>query len=356
MTINLGFIRPHSSDDWSMAYCQAELYAEYMLARFGDNALAKLLTAYADNLTTRQAIPKAFGVEIADFEKGYQDYLSKIVAKISVSSQPEELTIAQLEKKLQDDMDNLDLQAQLALAHLNRRKFPDAGQLAKKVLATNPKHQLAAYVQARLQMIVGENEAALKLLEESLDEEAPQPNLLALLAGIRFKAEEYGEAARLYELGAKHAPGDEKWIKSLAQVYLKTKDNEKLANVLEQLVAVDFEEFSTRKKLAQLYLEAKNFEAAARYATEGVQIDVMDEELHTMLAEALMQLGKPDDAIFEYETLAMLDSKDANIKLSLAKACLAAGRIDDAKKALDDVLKADPDNEQAKELLEKHSL
>src|SRR5205085_1156516 len=127
-------------------------------------------------------------------------------------------------------------------------------------------------------------------------------------------------------------------------------------NVLEQLVAVDFEEFSTRKKLAQLYLEAKNFEAAARYATEGVQIDVMDEELHTMLAEALMQLGKPDDAIFEYETLAMLDSKDANIKLSLAKACLAAGRIDDAKKALDDVLKADPDNEQAKELLEKHSL
>ena len=35
-TINLGFIRPHSSDDWTMAYCQAELYAEYMLERFGD--------------------------------------------------------------------------------------------------------------------------------------------------------------------------------------------------------------------------------------------------------------------------------------------------------------------------------
>ena len=27
-TINLGFIRPQSSDDWTLAYCQAELYAE----------------------------------------------------------------------------------------------------------------------------------------------------------------------------------------------------------------------------------------------------------------------------------------------------------------------------------------
>jgi cellulose synthase operon protein C len=355
-TINLGFIRPHSSDDWSMAYCQAELYAEYMLERFGEGSLAKLLAAYAANLTTREAIPQAFSIEVADFEKGYQEYLSKIVKSIGISSQPQELTVAQLEAKLEGDTDNLDLQAQLALAHLNRRRYPDAGQFAKGVLVKNPKHQLAAYVQARLQMIVGENEAALKLLEESLDEAAPQPNLLGLLAGIRLKAEDYGEAARLYELGAKHSPGDDKWIKSLAQVYLKTKDNENLTKVLEQLVAVDFEEYSTRKKLAQLYLEAKNFEQAARYATEGIQIDVMDTDLHRTLAEASTQLGRHHEAVFEYETLALLDSSDVTIKLSLAKACVQAGRNADAKKALDEVLKTEPDNKEARELMEKHSL
>ena len=48
--INLGFIRPKSSHDWQMAYCQAELYAEYMLATYGDDALAKMLAAYRDNL------------------------------------------------------------------------------------------------------------------------------------------------------------------------------------------------------------------------------------------------------------------------------------------------------------------
>jgi two-component SAPR family response regulator len=57
-------------------------------------------------------------------------------------------------------------------------------------------------------------------------------DLLALLAGIKFKAEEYAEAARLYELGAKHDPTSDKWAKSLAQVYLKSGDEPKLAEIL----------------------------------------------------------------------------------------------------------------------------
>ena len=34
-TINLGFIRPNEPDDRQMAYCQAQLYARYMVKRFG---------------------------------------------------------------------------------------------------------------------------------------------------------------------------------------------------------------------------------------------------------------------------------------------------------------------------------
>ena len=42
-TINLGFIRPNEPDDRQMAYCQAQLYARYMLKRFGADALIKML-------------------------------------------------------------------------------------------------------------------------------------------------------------------------------------------------------------------------------------------------------------------------------------------------------------------------
>jgi len=47
-SINLGFIRPKNQDEWALAYCQAELYAEFMVTRYGEDSLVKLLRAYAD--------------------------------------------------------------------------------------------------------------------------------------------------------------------------------------------------------------------------------------------------------------------------------------------------------------------
>ena len=72
-TINLGFIRPKEPDDRQMAYCQAQLYAQYMLKRFGPDALIKMLDAYRRGLTTDRAIDACFHVEKADFEAGYLD-------------------------------------------------------------------------------------------------------------------------------------------------------------------------------------------------------------------------------------------------------------------------------------------
>ena len=129
------------------------------------------------------------------------------------------------------------------------------------------------------------------LLTGSLDEAKPQANLLALLAGLRLKAEDYDEAARLYELGAKADPSDDKWTKSLASVYLKSNDVEKLTKVLAQLAAADADDVAMRKKLAQLAIEAKDFPAAVRWSREALQIDVMDAEVHELLADALEATG-----------------------------------------------------------------
>lgn len=82
-SINLGFVRPASSNDWQMAYCQAQLYAQYMLKTYGDDALAKMLSAYADNLDTRAALRRSFDVEQQAFETGYLDYLRSVVAELA---------------------------------------------------------------------------------------------------------------------------------------------------------------------------------------------------------------------------------------------------------------------------------
>ena len=66
-TINLGFIRPKTPDDWTMAYCQSRLYAQYMTEKFGADTTARLLEAYRQNLSTDQAIPQVCGVDKVTF-------------------------------------------------------------------------------------------------------------------------------------------------------------------------------------------------------------------------------------------------------------------------------------------------
>ncbi len=48
-----------------------------MIERGGAESLRKMLAAYRENLSTPAAIKKVFGVEMAEFEKGYRAFLEQ---------------------------------------------------------------------------------------------------------------------------------------------------------------------------------------------------------------------------------------------------------------------------------------
>lgn len=351
-TINLGFIRPQTGLDWQMAYCQAELYAEYMLLRFGDDALAKMLAAYADNLSTSEALKRCFQVEQAEFEKGYLEHVKGIVAGLTRGQTGAEMKLAELEKAHRADPKDPDVAAKLAAAHLERRNYKQAGPLAKEALAVRPKHPLATFVLARLRMLVGEEPEALAMLEECLDRESPDPSVLGLLASLKLKAADYAAAASLYELGQSKFAADDKWAKGLARVYLASKNDEKLAVLLAQLADKDADDLTVRKKLAQIDVKRQDFPAAATWANQALQIDVMDVDAHGMLAAALAGQGQFAPAAEEYEIAVRLKPKDPALRFALAQAHLKARQIPQARAALEALLKLKPDYPGAKEMLE----
>lgn len=305
--INLGFIRARNGEDWNLAYCQAELYAEFMLTKFGDDALARMLAAYASNLNTRAAIQRSFGIDQEEFDRQYLEYVKGIIDALPATGEAAEMPPAAIEKALKADPKNPDLLAKSARAWLDRKDYAQARRQADAALKFNPKNQLAAYVRARLHLLLGETTPAVTLLTGALDPDKPQANLLSLLAGLRLKAEDYDEAARLYELGAKSDPTDPKWTKALASVYLKGEQSDKLAPVLAQLAAGDADDVTMRKKLADMAVKAKDFVAAERWAREALQIEVMDPEIHRTLAEALEANGKQDEARKEREIADEID-------------------------------------------------
>jgi len=352
--INFGFIRPASSDDWHMAYCQAELYAQFLLKTYGSDALAKMLRAYGDNLNTAAALKRCFGVEQAEFEKAYTEFVKKEAAAISLGPAGERaMEFAELQAAAEKDPENHDLKAKLALAHLEDMKYPAARRLAETVLKAKPKHALASYVLARVRLVIGEDDEAIKVLEAAVDEKSPDDRVLMLLGNLRLKRGDTTGAEKLFELGQKNRPDDSKWQKALAGLYLKSGETEKLAAVLTRLADKDFDHLLYRKKLAQLALEKKDFAKAIHWANQAIQINVMDAEAHRTLAAGLEAAGRTKDTILEYESLIRLVPDQLENHLALAKALHKTGQADKARGVLEKLIELDAEFPGAKDLLEQ---
>jgi Flp pilus assembly protein TadD len=351
-TINFGFIRPHSSDDWTLAYCQAELYLEYLLKNHGQDVIRKLLAAYAENLSTSEALRRVCGVSQEEFERGYRTYVEKLVGEMASLAEGEGKDLGELLKQRKTKPEDPDLAADLAAAYVRRGADKEAGQLAAEALKRKPRHPLATYIVARLLVKDDKAAEARRLLEECLDPQRPQPMALNLLAGLTLKAEQYDEAARLYAMGQKHDPYNLKWTQSLAGVYLAAKNDAKLAEVLARLAQADEDDLLSRKKLARLALDRKDYAAAITWCREALAINVKDAEVRRALAEAHLGRHNHTEAIRQFETAVALDPEEPHQRFALADACVQAGQTQRARKVLQELLRLVPDYPGAEVMLE----
>ncbi len=363
--INLGFIRPQSSDDWTLAYCQAEIYAEYMLERFGEDAIARLLEGFSDQPDTPTAIRRAFNIGAADFQQGYEAYLKRLVGQIKVApSTSGKLSYAELVKAAASEPANVELLGELAFAELTRKQYAAARQAAEAALAAAvppadgraaEEGALARYVLARLKLLVGEEDAALKILEQAHDKRSPHAETLLLLAQLKGKQGDAAFAEECYVLGQRTWPQEARWSKLLAETYLAARDEVKLVEPLEHLAGLDVDDAAARKKLAQLALKRRDFQQAAQWAEQVLHIDVADAEMQRFLAVALTLLGRHAAATEAYAAAVELKPTELLWRVEWAEALRRAGRAEQAVAELQAVLKLDPRHEKAVNLLQSWS-
>src|SRR5205823_10273707 len=95
--INLGFIRPRSPLDWHMAYCQSQLYVQFMTEKFGPAVVGEMLKAYADGLDTAAAIARVCHTDKQAFEKEYRAYVQQAVKTIQGKPADKRKTFNQLQ-------------------------------------------------------------------------------------------------------------------------------------------------------------------------------------------------------------------------------------------------------------------
>jgi len=308
---------------------------QYMTEKFGAQATGELLAAFADGLETEAAIAKVCKVDKATFEKGYREYLDKVVHSIHGKPAVKPPTFTELQDAHDKDPNNLDVAAQLAEQFFLRRRTNDARKRAEEVLSQNKNHPLASYVKARLLLAAGDEDQARSLLEGAVDEKNPNTKVLQALGKLYYETKDFNKAARMFELARKAEPLDSKWLVELA---------------LEQLVPTDADDLDSRRKLAQLLAEAERYTEAERYARRALEIDVVDIPAQQALGDALLAQRKLDSAIEAYNIALEIDDKHDPARLRLAQAYLAKGDKQKAENEIAKVIARDPDNAEAKKI------
>jgi cellulose synthase operon protein C len=354
-SIDLSFIRPRSSVEWSLAYCQSQLYVEYLEKKFGQQTIGQLLTAFREGLSTAAAIAQVCTVDKGTFEGGYRQYLAEVVRPLIAKPRAAPRTLAELQAAHEKEPQDVDTTAALAEQYLFRRRTREARRLAEAVLAKKKSHPLASYVKARLLQSSGDDDQAKAVLEAALSDHDPEPNVLLALGRIYFESRDFAKAAQMFELGRRAEPYENKWLSELVRTYLQARDIERTINVLKDVIANDGDDIDSRKQLARLLLDKGRAAQAERVARQALEIDVIDAEAHRVLGDALVGQKKFREAVDVYHTALELDGRSDDARVKLATALLESGNKPQALVEVQKVLARNPENPEAKRLHERLS-
>ncbi len=323
-----------------------------MIERGGPESLRKMLAAYRDNLSTPAAIKKVFGVDIAEFERGYREFLKAKVAGLHVTQRPPSESVQKLEKEVEAHPNDAALIAAYSWTLLEKGNSGLAKKTAKDALALDPKQPWAALVLSRLDAEDQKYNEAIARLEPLLDRSAPHAEILMTLAKLKLLDDKPQQAAELCELGAKYYPWQPDFIRGLAAAEGQLGDEKRLVEALTRLCDLAPDDAAPRKRLAELALKQQRFQDAIRLAKSALYVDVLDAEIHRDLGEAYLGAKEVKKALPEFEAAVELKPKDDDLELAFAKALAAAGRAPEARKHLTAILDRDGKNSAARAALD----
>ncbi|MCH9655022.1 MAG: tetratricopeptide repeat protein [Planctomycetes bacterium] len=344
------FVRPKSSDNWNFAYCQSLLCAEFMVEEFGEQALIKLLAAYQNQLSTPAAIKESFKIDQAEFEKRYHNYLKTVADSLKGYKIESPLSFNDLQKKYEQDRENLSIAGQYASRLLRLRKKSKAREIALNVLGKDPSQTQAALTIARLELLSEDWNAALKILQPALNLQSPDVEVLELTGRIMIHQDKYKAALVIFETGHNKFPYQTQWLKGLSLIYQNLGKNQKLEETLLKLVHLDPANEKSMKLLTQLFFDQKNHQQALQWATKALHVNVLDPETHQLLAESALKLKQTDIAVREIKMTLHLDDKNEDLRFLLVQTLLDSGKRKEAKTELNLLLQQNPDHVQALEL------
>ena len=261
--LNSGFSNPELI---SLAYYEASLLVEHVVARFGEPSLRELVRVFADDLDTEQAIQQALKVSIDDLQKTFDGFLDE--------------RFGALRRALDDARGLRGRRAARAAAHAGQRQcrqLPGAdGARRARSRRPIPTAALAAY------------ERAAALVPIATGEGSPQSRIAALKLAKGDKA----GAARALETLTTNDHTDVASARQLVGLLDQPADAARRKAALAKVVAVDPFDAAAHTELGRFALADGQVPAALQAFRVAIAAGAQDRAgAHADLGEALEKSG-----------------------------------------------------------------
>jgi cellulose synthase operon protein C len=285
-----------------IAYYQASLVVDHLVATFGQNGLNKLLRAYGRGLDTETALKEVLNTNFDELQAGFDSYTERTFGALQKSLVvPKDVQLAKAP-----------LQDLRMLANENPRSYPV--QLAyalalRKAGSTDEAMQVFERAAALAPSATGDDSPHAQMAELALEKKDRTRAIAELTAFLNADFENVNAAHHLASLLKEAGVGDPA----------------RLRPVYERIVALDPFDADARAALGRMALQRNDLDAAAREFRTVIALKPIDPAVaHTDLAESYLKAGKREDA--KRQTLAALEiaptyerAQDLLLKLSEAR-------------------------------------
>jgi len=293
--LDAAFIRPKSPDGVPLAYFQASQVCEFIDAKFGFDAILKMLALYKDGATDQDALQKALQLTPENFDRAFDDYIkSKTAGWLSA-----------LGSLAQPAGDPPSKEALQALARVKPNDY---------------------FVNLRLGGLYkadGSNDLAIEHLKK---------------------------AAELFPYYG--ADGNPYWL--LADIYEASGRKQEAADALQNLIRHNETNADALGRLAGLRVSLGDKSGAADALRQAFYISPFDPRLHKLAGGIYLETGHTPEAIREFRVQIALAPPDlAEAHYDLARALDAGGNRAEARREVLRSLEIAPGFEKAQELLLK---
>jgi tetratricopeptide (TPR) repeat protein len=277
--LSSAFLAPKSGQHIQFAYFESALAVEFLVRRFGIDALKSLLDDLGAGVALNEALPKRTRLTLDQLDGDFARFARERAEKTAAGATWEE-------PDLPEDADSQALRAWL---EKHPASFPGLRRLGARLVAEEK------WTEAK---------AVLERLKQVYPEYVGAENAYVLLATAH---------KRLSDRAAEHA-------------------------VLEDLAGRDGSAGPAFLRLIELDESAGDWEGVARNARRMLAVNPLTPVPHRALGRAAEHLGRRDEALAAYRALALLDDTDpADIHFRLAQLLRQAGKPAEARR---EVLKA----------------